>query len=167
MVDQDDLGADLLRDATDHLAESLRLFLGKAGGGLVEQHETRRAHDGSGHLDEAALRGTEGADLALRDIAEAHELDGVVHPLAATRPLAVRVLEDQQHVLVHGKVRDRLLGLERAPHAPTRSPEVGHREQVVTERPHDAGDRPHEATEHVEERRLAGTVRPDEPARAR
>ena len=66
-----------------------------------------------------------------------------------------------------GQVRDRLLGLERAPHSPARPPEVGHREQVVAERAHDAFDRPDEPAEHVEERRLAGAVRPDEPARAR
>ncbi len=167
MVDQDDQGADLLGDAADDLAESLRLLLGKTGGGLVEQHETGRADDGPGHLDEAALSGAERADVSLRDIAEAHELDRFVHVLTAARPLAFGVLEDQEHVLVHRKVRDRLLGLERAPHAPARPPEVGHREQVVAERAHDACDRPHEPAEHVEERRLAGTVRPDETARAR
>ena len=65
MVDQDDLGADLLGDAADHLAEPLRLFLRKARRGLVEQHEPRRADDGTGHLDEAALGGAKGSDFLL------------------------------------------------------------------------------------------------------
>ena len=44
---------------------------------------------------------------------------------------------------------------------------VRHGEQVVAERAYGAAQRPHEAAQHIEERRLTGAIRPDQPARAR
>ena len=52
---------------------------GSPAAGSSSKHETGRADDGPGHLDEAALSGAERADVSLRDIAEADELDRFDH----------------------------------------------------------------------------------------
>ena len=59
-----------------------------------------------------------------------------------------------------------MLGLERPPQPPARPPVVGHLEQVLAEGGDDAGRRLDESAQDVEERRLAGAVRADQPARA-
>ena len=82
------------------------------------------------------------------------------------RPVA-GVLVHHRDVVVDRQLLDRLLGLERAPQAPARAPEVRHRAagrrrtRVTVPRPAD------EAAEHVEERGLAGAVGADQPAGAR
>src|ERR1700722_19964183 len=68
----------------------------------------------------------------------------------------------ERHVVVDRQLFDRLLGLERAPHAPLGATEVGDLEQVVTERGHAPGGRLDKPAEHVEEGRLARAVRPDQ-----
>ena len=77
------------------------------------------------------------------------------------------VLVDHRDVVEDRELLDRLLGLERAPQPPPRAAEVRHRQQVLAEgaRRVPAG-RLDESAEHVEERRLAGPVGPDQPARA-
>ena len=77
----------------------------------------------------------------------------------------LRVLVDHRDVVVHRQLLDRLLGLERAAHSPPRAAVVRHREQVLAERRDLPLDRLDETAEHVEERRLAGAVGPDQPAR--
>ena len=104
--------------------------------------------------------------LVLGGIFESDEVDRAQHVGPPRRTLGARMLVDDRHVVVHRQRLDRLLGLERATEAPPRTPEVGHPEEVLTERLDRTGRRLDEAAQHVEERRLAGAVRPDQPARA-
>ena len=86
--------------------------------------------------------------------------------LAARRALRPRVLVDHRHVVEDRQLLDRHLGLERPPQPPARAAEVGHLQQVLAEGGDRAGRRLDEAAEHVEERRLAGAVWADQPARS-
>ena len=73
---------------------------------------------------------------------------------------------DHGDVLEHRERLDRLLGLERAPEPPAGAAEVDHLEQVLAEGADRSRGGLDEAAEDVEERRLAGAVRPDQAAGA-
>ena len=153
------------------------LVLGKAGKRLRRaSHLTTGACPTTarpGHLDEAAPGGTEGADLLLRErAARGRRTRSGLSDVAAGRRAGTRAAPGcswiEQHVLVHSTGwRSPARSGTCAAIPSGAAAEVGHRQQVVTERRDRAGRRPDEAAEHVEERRLAGTVRPDEPAACR
>jgi hypothetical protein len=75
------------------------------------------------------------------------------------------MLVDHGDVVEDRELLDRLLGLERAAQAPACATEVRHPQQVVAEAADCALRGADESAEDVEERRLACSVRPDQPAR--
>ena len=164
VVDEDDQRAGLGGDPADQLAEVGGLLVGQPGRRLVEQHQPRLADHGPGDLDEPPLAGTESPRPTVGVARQPDEVDRPHHLVAARAAVTAGVLVHEEHVLVHGEVGDRLLGLERSAQPPPRPLEVGDRQEIVTEREHPAGVRPHEPAEDVEERRLAGAVGPDQAA---
>jgi hypothetical protein len=80
----------------------------------------------------------------------------------AAEPDLAHVVGAGHHVFEDGERREERHVLERAGQPPARDLVRGHREEVAPVEPHGAVARLVEPAEHVEERGLAGAVRPDE-----
>ncbi len=152
--------------ARDETAQVLGLVVGKAGGRLVQQDNPRVAGDRARHFDQPPLACAQHSDLVVRHPVEPDERERLDDVRPAGRAVAGGVLVHHEHVVEDREPFDGLLGLERASKPPARAPEVGHRQNVLAEGANGARDGPDEAAEDVEERGLAGAVRPDQPTRA-
>ena len=163
----------LVGEAPHEAAELRALLAVEPGGGLVEEQHRRLRGDGAGDGDEAPasvgqlrrlavqvggeLELTHGGDRGWWQGRRAGP-DEVGHhrgrsPLVAGGP---EVLED-------GQVLEELQALERPRQAEAHPPVGGQRAHGAPVEEHLAGRRPHEGGHGVDERRLAGAVRPDEP----
>src|SRR4051794_637314 len=90
VIDEDHERGRVLGDRADHAPEVLGLLVGQPGGGLVEQHEPRRADDRPRDLDEAPLARAERRDPGVRiDVVEPDEAQRGEDILAAVRARAL------------------------------------------------------------------------------
>ena len=142
-----------------------------AGHRLVEQDHVRLPGQQHRDLELAlvALREQAGGPGAARR--EADPLERLLGPLGADRgrppPDLHRAAElgvrGEADVLEHAQQREDARDLERAPEPGAGAPEGRLAGDVTTLQLDRAGRRPRQPGEQVEERRLAGAVRPDDP----
>jgi hypothetical protein len=162
VVDQQDARTVLVAQRTHHRRERRHLRLGQPRGGLVEQHESRlggeRACDAEPSL--VAVREGRRRRIGVRGEAEAAEqVVGAQRGLA--RPGA-RAERGHLDVLADGQRPERMTVLEGA-REPAPSTAVGGPARDVAPFELDrAGRWTVEPGEHVDERGLAGAVRPDQ-----
>jgi hypothetical protein len=135
----------------------------QAGHHFVEQQQMRARGERARHLEALAVRQRQGGGGQLRLRAQAELVDDPGGD-ASRRGHVLRALQRaDDHVVEHRQPGERLDDLEGAPDA--------HRAHLVGPQPSD-GTAPErdralvrriDAGDHVEHRRLAGAVRPDEP----
>jgi hypothetical protein len=163
VVDQEHARAVVLRDRADERGEVRHLRLDEPRRGLVEEHD--------GRLRRAPPRDAEAALVPVRErrrrrggvAVEAEACEERVRPLRRLAAAGPDPERGDLDVLAHAEAAERVAVLERAreaaPPAAVRRP-GGHVLAVELDRP---GVGAVEAAEHVDERRLAGAVRADQP----
>ena len=162
MVDQEHADLLLVPDRADDGRELRDLALGQAGRGLVEQQEPRLDRERPRDAELALVAVREAAGRLARAVGDAEHFHQPLGSLPRrTRPGA-RTQRRDLDVLAHAQPGERPAVLERAretgPAAAVRRP----RGDVLAGELHRAGVREVEAGQHVHERRLAGSVRPDQ-----
>ena len=143
---------------------------------LVEQHEPRAGHQCATDLDQPADPEAQRLD---RPVSDRSETEQVEHRLRAL-PFGSRRTSEEQHVLPQGTAavphticdeemltwahaREQLDPLERARDAEASALVGRYTSELTVGEPHRPAVRLQEAEQAVEERRLARTVRADEP----
>src|SRR5438067_5097022 len=157
VLDQQDRQLEVLAHPADQRAELSDLLVVQASRRLVQEQQPRPRCERAGKLD--AFLGAEG-ELARRPIGEGGQAD-IAEDLAGA-PAAARVPADQ-HMLEHRHRAEQLDVLEGA-RDPAADDAVRRRAQQAAPVEDDlAVVRPVEPRDQVEDRRLAGAVRPDQP----
>ena len=93
---------------------------------------------------------------------ETHERETPARSVPCARDPAAAGERADHHVLRHREARERLQDLERAGDAEVAEPIGSQTGHVGSGEAHRPGVRPDEAGDEIEERRLAGAVRPDQ-----
>src|SRR5215210_1307982 len=127
----------------------------EAGGGLVEEHELRVAHEGERQVEAPPLAARELLGAGVRLLAEAHELDRVVRIAG----VVIRLAEVPDR-LPDGHTRVEAAALEHYAHALLQVAVAGG--GVVSKHPHVASRAAPVALEDLDGGGLAGTVRAEE-----
>ena len=144
----------------------------RPGRRLVEKQDLRVAREPEHDLELALLAVRKVANLGVRAI---HERRLFEQPMRLVVDLAVRrqepphhefrrpqALDRQQHVVEHGQAREQAGDLERARHAERGAAVALPAGDVLAEQQHLPGARRKNAGDQVEQRGLAGAVRPDD-----
>src|SRR6266571_5879263 len=167
----------LVADAVHEVDELRRLLRVHAGGRLVEQHPLRIERECASYLETALVAVGQVAGVLVVHLADSHELEQVAgravrSALLVTLPRQAehRARDARAQVRVH-RDHDVLFGghqveqsdvLECAGQAQRGDLVRGPAGDIDVAEIDAAGGRPVQAGEHVEERRLAGTVRADQ-----
>ena len=166
MVDEDRQRAGVLGDLADHLAHVRGLLVGEPGGRLVEQHQPRASDDRPGELDQTAL--------ARRRACPPCEAGSMSRPTNAIASSTSGGGVDRSAWSARGS--SRRCRTPTAPRSPARSGTCGAAPSARggsasspggprRTRATAAGRGLDEPAQDVEERGLAGAVRPDQAAR--
>src|SRR4051812_6536888 len=162
VLDDDD-GDAPFADPPDDLDGGKDLRLVEAAHHLVEEQEARAERQRLGDL-EALARGLGERRGGLVRPAFHAEQGEDAHRLAFRAPQRRLAQESaHHHVLQDGEPRERPHHLEGAAHAPAGEPERAEARHVLAEERDGPLRRTQVSRDEVEERRLAGTIRPDEP----
>ena len=144
---------------------------------LVQQQHRGLGHQGACELEQLALPAREHSRVLVRELAELEDLEqllGALAHLALPRPrgsrsqhevvevLAGLVRSGQHHVVDHRHLRERLGDLEGAHHAEPRDHVGWPAHDLLALEQDRSALGPVEAGDHVEERGLPGSVRPDQ-----
>ncbi len=165
VLDEQDRQVQITLKAADEVSELADLLVIEPAGGLVEQEQGRLGRESARELDslERAERKSTGKPLA--EFAELEIFEDMLRLFAAatlrerTKP---RVRADE-HVLEDGHVLEQHDVLKRARDPESRHP-IGRCSSQVFPLEHNAAAvRAVEAGDEIEERRLPGAVRPDQP----
>src|SRR6266699_4150862 len=165
VLDEQDRQVEIALKAADQLGELADLFVVEAPGGLVEQQQGRLCRERACELDplERAERKCAGKPSA--EFAELEIFEDVLCLFAAAmlREGTKSRVRTDEHVLEHGHVLEQHDVLERARNPESRDPIGGRSSQVLAFEQDAAAVRAVQARYEVEERRLPGAVRSDQP----
>jgi hypothetical protein len=133
----------------------------EAGRGLVEEEDARAVHDAAHDVERAPLAARERADRTLPFVLQVEEIEQLVAALRDLRGGEPIEEAGEAQVLGH---RERAVERRFLEHDADRSAH-GHRaaSHVVPGDARIALRRPQQRREHVDRRRLAGAVRPEQP----
>ena len=170
MLDEQD--RDLGRQGVDGLEDLLALAFGNAGDRLVEQQHARPAGERQRDLEQAALAVGERMDRLVHDLGEAKARQqrlafggdrGVVAERSPPARARAAVHGDGERQRRQRRQRvEQLVDLEGADDAAANPLVRGERGDVVAVEEDGPGGRLENAGEQVDQRRLAGAVRPDQ-----
>ena len=176
VLDEEDREALLGLDLAQGAGQVGRLLAVEPGRRLVEQEHGWLRHQRPTDLDQPSLAEAEVLDRFGRHVAQPQQREDLVAaldlvrarlapsdevlpeaPVSATNPLG------DQEVLPHGELREELDALERATDAALRATVHAEAAHVLAVQPDRAAVGAEHAEHAVEEGRLAGAVRPDQP----
>ena len=163
VVDQKHSGLVLVPHRSNDGRELGHLGFGQAGGGLVQQHEARPGRQGAGDAESPLVTVREGVRGKLCLRAQRHQLEQLIRSRSRSPSAEARAERGHLDVLAHRQLPEGAAVLEGA-----RQPAAGAAARApASDLPALELDRALarnvEPAEHVDERRLTGAVRADQP----